>query len=308
MSTIKINKNEGSRVHVWIKSAIGTPNRRQYKHKHIMYPYFPMYKSPYRARDSRTRKAYWPCVDKYPWHTHQKRWVDYENLNIKFFSEFTNKSPDKKNLFETCHTLPYNGINCLFWNPIYKNSYKFLSKKCKSEEKEEQDETEGESVVDQTMEDEKSQTVANNSNQIVANNSNQTEWNNHKAIKINNYYYIVESKVKNNIYFYLKFIKYSMRPFRGKMIGDIYLNGKKIRSNVSTKGIVYGEWKYSFPHIHIKHELNNAILTSHNTTLNDNTDKELKTFDDDNNNIINDLVVVDKYTYRPPLPKCFNET
>ncbi|GAW82483.1 hypothetical protein, conserved [Plasmodium gonderi] len=272
--SIKINKDESKRVHVWIKSAIGTPNRRQYKHKNIMYPYFRMYKSPYRARDSRTRQAFWPCVDKYPWHTHQKRWIKSEELNIKFFSEFVLKPPDKKNLFETCHTLPFNGVNCLFWNPIYLNSHKFIMKSNHTEKNDEVDSAEEKVIF----------------HEEGTNNEQKKQ----KVIIINNFHYIVDRQSKNNIYFYLKYIKYSMRPFRGKIIGDLYINEKKIRSNISTKGVVNGEWKYSFPHVKISHKI--ADITLDDTIV----DEQLGT------NAQNDLVIADKYTYRPPLPKCFN--
>ncbi|CRG94799.1 conserved Plasmodium protein, unknown function [Plasmodium gallinaceum] len=297
MSSIKINKDEGKRVHIWIKSAIGTPNRRQFKHKNIMYPYFRMYKSPYRARDSRTRQAFWPCVDKYPWHTHQKRWVKMEQLNIKFFSEFTNRPPNKKNLFEVCHTLPFNGINCLFWNPIYINSHKFFLKNCKkNDENEEEKECKehNEDIEDKNDNElnmnSKENEVCNIENKNTVNNYDE----NKKIIRICNFYYIVDKEVKNNVYFYLKYIKYTMRPFRGKIIGDLYLNERKIRDNISAKGIVNGEWKFSFPHIKVNQKVANI-------TLNDNLiNEELE------KNIIKNLVIVDKYTYRPPLPKCFS--
>ncbi|CRH01322.1 conserved Plasmodium protein, unknown function [Plasmodium relictum] len=297
MSSIKINKDESKRVHIWIKSAIGTPNRRQFKHKNIMYPYFRMYKSPYRARDSRTRQAFWPSVDKYPWHTHQKRWVKMEQLNIKFFSEFTNRSPNKKNLFETCHTLPFNGINCLFWNPIYINSHKFFMKKSKKsdENEEEKENTEHSGLQKEEKNDDEINSTSENKdykieNKSLVNNRDKNE----KIIRINNFYYIVDNEVKNNIYFYLKYIKYTMRPFRGKVIGDLYLNEKKIRNNISTKGIINGEWKYSFPHIKINQKLANITLSGN--LINEELEK----------NIIENLVIVDKYTYRPPLPKCFS--
>ncbi|SBT42449.1 conserved Plasmodium protein, unknown function [Plasmodium ovale wallikeri] len=313
MSTIKINKEEGKRVHVWIKSAIGTPNRRQFKHKNIMYPYFRMYKSPYRARDSRTRQAFWPCVDKYPWHTHQKRWVKSENLNIKFFSEFVNKPPSRRNLFETCHTLPFNGVNCLFWNPVYLNSQKFFLKKSKigGEAKNEGDEqTEGDAQIEDAQIEEGDSTEnkvytleksANGGEAIGADErvdepSPPSKMNKDmKVIRINDFYYIVEKKVKNDLYFYLKYIKYTMRPFRGKILGDLYLNEKKIRSNISPKGIVNGEWKCSFPHVNIKQKLASVTLNEY-----------IPDTQQDDSNITN-LVIADKYAYRPPLPKCFSE-
>ncbi|ETB63124.1 hypothetical protein YYC_00708 [Plasmodium yoelii 17X] len=292
MSSIKINKDEGKRVHIWIKSAIGTPNRRQYKHKNIMYPYFRMYKSPYRARDSRTRQAFWPCVDKYPWHTHQKRWVKSDNLNVKFFAEFTNKPSNRKNLFETCHTLPFNGINCLFWNPIYFNSYKFILKNSKKEDKQDDNENldeEGAEINNDIQGD------TNNPNiNIIQGECNELQ--NKKIIRINNYYYIVEKEGKNNMYFHLKYIQYSMRPFRGKIIGDLYINDKKIRSNIAPKGAVNGEWKYAYPHIHINEKIANNTL---NYTI---TDMQIT------DQIIKNLVIADKNTYRPPLPKCFNQS
>ncbi|SOV83594.1 conserved Plasmodium protein, unknown function [Plasmodium sp. gorilla clade G3] len=299
MSSIKINKDESKRVHIWIKSAIGTPNRRQFKHKNIMYPYFRMYKSPYRARDSRTRQAFWPCVDKYPWHTHQKRWVNIDQLNIKFFSEFTNKEPSRKNLFETCHTLPFNGINCLFWNPIYLNSHKFFLKKNKNDENGGEDNMEeNDDVKENTIEgndDVKENAIEGYANDNMNNHNDLiNQYNeNKKVIKINDFHYIVDKDVKNNTYFYLKYIKYSMRPFRGKLVGDIYLNQTKIRHNISAKGFVNGEWKYSYPHININNKIEHISLNN-NLTSNDIY-----------SNNINNLVVVDKYTYRPPLPQSY---
>ncbi|KJP88460.1 hypothetical protein AK88_01912 [Plasmodium fragile] len=283
--SIKIHKDESKRVHVWIRSAIGTPNRRQYKHKNIMYPYFRMYKSPYRARDSRTRQAFWPCVDKYPWHTHQKRWVKPEELNVKFFSEFVNKPPDKKNLFETCHTLPFNGVNCLFWNPIYLNSYKY-SAKCSKDKK-----TDEEDTGDEEMN--KKNDVDGGEHPVEA-STPMGDYANRKVIRINNFYYIVHSQAKKNLYFYLKCIRYSMRPFRGKIIGDLYMNERKIRSNISTNGIINGEWKYSFPHVKICEKCSDAML--------DDTVAE----EEPEGEILDQLVIADKYTYRPPLPKCFS--
>lgn len=285
MSTIKISKDEGKRARVWIKSAIGTPNRRQYPHKNIMFPYFRMYKSPYRARDSRTRKAFWPCVDKYPWHTHQKRWVKAEDLNIKFFAEFTNRDPDKKNLFETCHTLPLNGMNCLFWRPCYEHSHKFLSKQENTK-----DETSKEYKIEKHSED--SETPVEG----VMEQKKESE-NGCRVIQINNFYYIVTDKAKDDLYFYLKYITYTMRPFRGKMIGDIYLYDKKIRHNVSSEGIINGEWKYAFPHIPINAKMQNMLMDSE-SALDGETQKVE----------VQDLVIVDKFTYRPPLPKLFSST
>lgn len=284
MSTIKISKDEAKRAHVWIKSAIGTPNRRQYPHKNIMFPYFRMYKSPYRARDSRTRKAFWPCVDKYPWHTHQKRWVKAEDLNIKFFAEFTNRDLNKKNLFETCHTLPLNGMNCLFWRPRYEHSYKFLSKQ----------ENTGDEASTENELAKKSEDLETPIEGAMEQKELQGE-NNRRVIQINNFYYIVTDKAKDDLYFYLKYITYTMRPFRGKMIGDIYLYDKKIRHNVSSEGIINGEWKYAFPHIPINAKVENMLMYSE-STLQEKTQ----------NIEVEDLVIVDKFTYRPPLPKSFS--
>ncbi|CAG9473695.1 unnamed protein product [Plasmodium vivax] len=283
--SIKINKDESKRVHVWIRSAIGTPNRRQYKHKNIMYPYFRMYKSPYRARDSRTRQAFWPCVDKYPWHTHQKRWVKPEELNVKFFSEFVNKPPDKKNLFETCHTLPFNGVNCLFWNPVYLNSHKYFAKRSKVKKQAD--------TAEEDTADEEKQAVDGGEHPgegppPMGGHANQ------KVIRINNFHYIVHSQAKNGLYFYLKCIRYSMRPFRGKIIGDLYMNERKIRSNISTNGIINGEWKYSFPHVKISEKFSDAALD------------DPVAGEESGGGVLAQLVIADKYTYRPPLPGCFS--
>lgn len=283
MSTIKISKDEGKRAHVWIKSAIGTPNRRQYPHKNIMFPYFRMYKSPYRARDSRTRKAFWPCVDKYPWHTHQKRWVKAEDLNVKFFAEFTNRDPSNKNLFETCHTLPLNGMNCLFWRPCYEHSHKCLSKQGNT-----RDETSKKYEVEKKSED------SGTPIEGVMKQKRESE-SGCRVIQINNFYYIVTDKSKDNLYFYLKYITYTMRPFRGKMLGDIYLYDKKIRHNVSSEGIINGEWKYAFPHIPINAKMENMLMDSESALQGKTQNVEVQ-----------DLVIVDKFTYRPPLPKPFS--
>lgn len=288
MSTIKIHKEEAKQAHVWIKSAIGTPNRRQYPHKNIMYPYFRMYKSPYRARDSRTRKAFWPCVDKYPWHTHQKRWVKSENLNVQFFAEFTNRPPNRKNLFETCHTLPLNGLNCVFWRPCYEHSYKFLCKKNICD-----DDTRKDEIKANAEQEEETLPTENGKKKIFPNKET------FRVLQINNFYYIISDKAKNGLYFYLKYIAYTMRPFRGKIIGDIYLHDKKIRENVSSEGIINGEWKYSFPHI----------------SLHEKMKKDLMYYDESDikrtsaNNVgVEDLVIVDKFTYRPPLPNSYSMT
>ncbi|EUD69318.1 hypothetical protein C922_00181 [Plasmodium inui San Antonio 1] len=284
--SIKINKDEGKRVHVWIRSAIGTPNRRQYKHKNIMYPYFRMYKSPYRARDSRTRQAFWPCVDKYPWHTHQKRWIKPEELNVKFFSEFVNKPPDRRNLFETCHTLPFNGVNCLFWNPVYLNSHKYFAKCSKAKQAEEED------IAEEQQEKKKD---VDRGEPPVEGSTPMGSFQNKKVIRINNFHYIVDSQAKNSLYFYLKCVRYSMRPFRGKIIGDLYMNERKIRSSISPNGIINGEWKYSFPHVKISEKFSDAALD-------DPTGEE----EPEGEEMLSQLVIADKYTYRPPLPRCFS--
>lgn len=284
MSSIKINKEETKRVHVWIKSAIGTPNRRQFKHKNIMYPYFRMYKSPYRARDSRTRQAFWPSTEKYPWHTHQKRWVSKEELNVKFFAEFTNRSPDKKNLFEVCHTLPFHGLNCVFWRPLYSDSYKFTQKNEKTNHHNNIDATE--KVNDK---DEEQMEVMETKDST-------------RILRIHNFYYIVPEKVKDQQFFYLKYIRYTMRPFRGKMLGDLYWNHTKIREDISMKGRINGEWNYAFPHISIYKKIANLALNDslEQEMMNENQRKNIDSIS------LEELVTADKYTYRPPLPKAYN--
>ncbi|SBT80335.1 conserved Plasmodium protein, unknown function [Plasmodium malariae] len=221
--------------------------------------------------------------------------LSVKDLNIKFFSEYTNKPPNKKNLFETCHTLPFNGINCLFWNPIYLNSHKFFlkngTKKAQNDE-----ENKAHNGAQNEVQNE-----AQNERQILQQDMDRDDRalneqkENKKVIRINIFYYIVDNKAKIDVYFYLKHIKYTMRPFRGKIIGDLYLNENKIKSNISANGIINGEWKYCFPHIKMLDKLANITLS------NNLVDADL------DGNIIESLVIVDKHTYRPPLPKCFNE-
>lgn len=58
---------------------------------------------------------YWPEIEKYPWHSHQKRFPKPEDISISLFSEFVNRNIKIRTLFETLHPLPYNGVNCLVW-------------------------------------------------------------------------------------------------------------------------------------------------------------------------------------------------
>ncbi|AFZ78964.1 hypothetical protein BEWA_018050 [Theileria equi strain WA] len=187
-----------SKTRLHYHSAIGTHRLSPRPLKNILYPYHRNYKPVYRARNARTPSYYWPEIDKYPWHSHQKRFPAQESLGIEFFSEFVKRDERIRTLYETLHPLPLRGVNCLVWKPV---KYK------------------------------ESDSPANR-----------------KIIKINDLNYVVDEETRNNTYYLIKSIDYRLRPFKAKIIADLYMKDSLIKSNISPVGSVRGIWRYSFPY------------------------------------------------------------
>ncbi|XP_952627.1 uncharacterized protein TA14725 [Theileria annulata] len=201
---IKSASSTGSKIRIHYHSAIGTHRLKPRPLKNILYPYYRNYKPVYRARNPRTPLYYWPEIDKYPWHSHQKRYVNLEDITITLFSEFLRRNKSLITLYELLHTLPLNGVGCLCWKP---EKYKRNTE------------------------------------------TNENKDSNGKIIfKIDEFDYVINTPSKNNQYFLIKNVKYTTRPFRAKVLADLYLGDKLIKKDVSPIGSVRGVWEYSFPY------------------------------------------------------------
>ncbi|KAK1443963.1 hypothetical protein BgAZ_208390 [Babesia gibsoni] len=200
---------------IYYHSAIGTHRLQPRPLKNILYPYYRHYKPVYRARNPRTPNYYWPPIDKYPWHSHQKRFPRVDDISISLFSEFCNRSPAVKTLFEALHPLPLHGVNCLFWKTP-KGEWR-PNAKGHLEDKDEDGAVSREDI-DQ------------------------------RILKISDSYYLVDMHVRNDACYLIKHVDFRLRPFKAVVVSDLYVGGKLIRENVSPIGSVRGEWRWSIPY------------------------------------------------------------
>ncbi|ORM41803.1 uncharacterized protein BXIN_0594 [Babesia sp. Xinjiang] len=177
---------------------------------------------------------YWPSIDKYPWHSHQKRFPKAEDIGISLFSEFARRESKVRTLFETLHPLPLHGVNCLVWKttrcgapaPKPTDDSKGLTEEFKGEG------TDGTTGAERR----------------------------YRIIKVNENYYLMDAAIRNNVCYVIKRIEFKLRPFKAKVIADMYMDGATetgsnnvttaslLRQNVSPLGSIRGEWRWSPPY------------------------------------------------------------
>lgn len=200
-------------------SAIGTHRLQPRPLKNILYPFYRHYKPVYRARNSRTPLYYWPQIDKYPWHSHQKRFPRPENIGISLFSEFARRNPAIRTLFETLHPLPLHGVNCLFWKTERKNNA------------------------------EKTQSSHEGPKEQATSPKASSEPGAHKKfLNVKGTYYVVDKCVRNDACYLIKHVDFKLRPFKAKVVADLYMDGRLMRENVTPIGAIRGEWRWSLPY------------------------------------------------------------
>nr|BAN65695.1 conserved hypothetical protein [Babesia bovis] len=235
MSTSRTKGSTNVAKTIYYHSAIGTHRLQPRPLKNILYPYYRQYKPVYRARNPRTPNYYWPDIDKYPWHSHQKRFPKPEDISVTIFSEFCNRDPKIKTLFETLHPLPLHGVNCLVWKPE-RGRADSLSQESKSSSNSDDD------VSDTLIE-----TSGHGTRKCVT--------------KANGHYYITDTNMRNNVCYLIKHVDYKLRPFKAKVTADMYIIGRSgeskhtqitaslLRENISPVGSIRGEWRWSPPYV-----------------------------------------------------------
>ncbi|GFE55122.1 hypothetical protein BaOVIS_025260 [Babesia ovis] len=235
MASSRGGGNAAAAKTIYYHSAIGTHRLQPRPLKNILYPYYRQYKPVYRARNPRTPNYYWPDIDKYPWHSHQKRFPKAADIGISIFSEFAQRDPKVRTLFETLHPLPLHGVNCLVWKPMRDKKHRV-------------------SPADETHSDKGA---------IEANIEAQGR---QRITKVNGCYYVTDANMRNNICYVIKHVDYKLRPFKAKVVADMYITGGMgtndtkepvitttlLRRNVSPLGSIRGEWRWS-PEYKLKH-------------------------------------------------------
>ncbi|CDR93818.1 hypothetical protein, conserved [Babesia bigemina] len=211
---------------IYYHSAIGTHRLHPRPLKNILYPYYWQYKPVYRARNPRTPQYYWPSIDKYPWHSHQKRFPKPEDITISIFSDFARREPQIRTLFETLHPLPLHGVNCLLWK------------------------------TDRRSANENYRNVHNDGHSDSSCSSTDTG----RVVSVNGKFYVTDMVTRNNLCYMVKHVQFKLRPFKARVLADLYAVGEAnggrcdvatatlLRQNVSPVGSVRGEWRWSPPY------------------------------------------------------------
>ncbi|GBE61021.1 hypothetical protein, conserved [Babesia ovata] len=146
------------------------------------------------------------------------------------FSEFARREPKIRTLFETLHPLPLHGVNCLLWktdgrraNENYRNVPDGV---------ENGDHSDGSCASAETG----------------------------RVMRVNGSFYVTDKVTKNNLCYIVKHVQFKLRPFRAKVLADVYTIGGAdtdkgnvatatlLRQNVSPVGSVRGEWRWSPPY------------------------------------------------------------
>ncbi|UKJ90112.2 hypothetical protein MACJ_001040 [Theileria orientalis] len=197
--------SSSSKLRTRYHSAIGTHRLRAKPLNSILYPYYRQYKSLYRSINTRTPSYFWPDVDKYPWHSHQKRFHSPEAIRMTIFSEYLRRKRIQITLMELLHTLPLHGINSLCWkknkraNPAY-----------------------------------------NHPEQYPTTEST-------RVLKVNGFDYMVDADAQNDQYFHVRSVNHTIRPFRARVKGDLYIGENLVKQDISPVGSVRGVWKHAYP-------------------------------------------------------------
>ncbi|GIX63515.1 uncharacterized protein BcabD6B2_29500 [Babesia caballi] len=183
---------------------------------------------------SQRPEYYWPSIDKYPWHSHQKRFPKPEDIGVELFSEFARRDRKVRTLFEALHPLPLHGVNCLFW-------------------KRERRSTGVASDPDEGTSGPQGEDVSYEKNLLEPAEAQ-------RITKVNGRYYITDKTARNNVCYLIKRVDFKLRPFKAKVLADLYTVGgaeaggrnaaaaRLLRENVSPVGSVRGEWRWSLPH------------------------------------------------------------